>query len=367
MTEGSGHDGGRGSQRPGSPSPPRALQNLLTLHDAPWRWSAGVQAGVATGVPLAAFTVAGHQSLGLVASLGAFTALYGSTLRLGDRLRVLPLVAAGVVAASALGVLCAASPWLTVACLVAVAALACAVAFGVGLGPPGPMQFVLVAGVSSHLAAPARLGGASLDPLAIPALVAVGALGAYLLVVAPLALPLVRRREGKTAGLGALFPPTRLGGEMATIAARVVAAVAAAGLLSLPLGVRRSYWMVMVAGAVLQASHASRSGALRAAHRVLGTCLGVAVFGLVELTEPSGLWLVAVLALLQFAIEVVVARHYALALAFITPAALTIAGAGGTDGPLALVGQRVVDTVLGAAVAMAVLWASEWVRARRTR
>jgi hypothetical protein len=33
------------------------LQSLLGLSDGPWRWSAGVQAGVASAVPLAAFTL----------------------------------------------------------------------------------------------------------------------------------------------------------------------------------------------------------------------------------------------------------------------------------------------------------------------
>jgi uncharacterized membrane protein YccC len=120
----------------------------------------------------------------------------------------------------------------------------------------------------------------------------------------------------------------------------------------------------MVAGAVLQASHVSRSSTIRAMHRILGTLLGVAIFSLINLAEPRGLWLVAVLALLQFAIEVVVARHYALALTFITPTALTISAAGGTDGSLALGTERLVDTLLGAAVAMAVLWTSEWIRAK---
>ena len=110
---------------------------------------------------------------------------------------------------------------------------------------------------------------------------------------------------------------------------------------------------------MLQAGQASRSNATRAVHRIVGTVCGVALFGLVELAEPRGLWLVAILALLQFAIEVVVARHYALALAFITPTALRISAAAGTDAPLTLVSERVVDTVLGAAIAMAVLGACE--------
>jgi hypothetical protein len=124
-----------------------SLQSLVGFSDGPWRWSAGVQVSAATALPPAAFTSTGHQSLGLIASLGAFTALYGTTLRLRERLRALPIVAIGFVTASVVGVLCGTNGWLSIVCLVTVAAVACTIAFGVGLGPPGPMQFVLVAGV----------------------------------------------------------------------------------------------------------------------------------------------------------------------------------------------------------------------------
>jgi hypothetical protein len=334
-----------------------SLHNLVGFSDGPWRWSAGVQGSVATALPLAAFTLTGHQSLGLIASLGAFTALYGTTLRLRARLRALPIVAIGFVAASLVGVLCSTNVWLTMACLVTVAAVACTIVFGVGLGPPGPMQFILVAGVSGHLAA--RFP--STDVFAIPCLVATGALSAYLVVILLSSLSLMRRPEVEAVCLRTQFLPCWRDAEAATIALRVVVAVATAGLLSVPFGVHRSYWVIMVAGAVLQGTHLSRSSAIRAMHRVLGTVLGVAIFGLINLAEPRGLWLVVILALLQFAIEVVVARHYALALAFITPTALTISAAGGTDGSLALATERLVDTLLGAAIAMAVLWTSEWV------
>ena len=75
-------------------------------------------------MPLALFTLAGHQSLGLIAVLGAFTALYCPNLRLSERLTALPPVAAGFVLASGLGVVCAANAWLTIACLIFVAVLA---------------------------------------------------------------------------------------------------------------------------------------------------------------------------------------------------------------------------------------------------
>jgi uncharacterized membrane protein YccC len=121
----------------------------------------------------------------------------------------------------------------------------------------------------------------------------------------------------------------------------------------------------MVAGAVLQTSHVSRFSAIRAMHRVLGTVLGVAIFGLIKLADPRGFWLIVILALLQFSIEVVVARHYALALTFITPTALIISSAGSSGDLIALGVERLVDTLFGAAIAMAVLWISEWVRRRQ--
>ena len=341
-----------------------SLQSLLGLSDGPWRWSAGIYASIATALPLAAFTQTGHQSLGLIASLGAFTALYGSTLRLGDRLRALPLVAIGFVTASVLGVLCGTNVWLSIACVVAVAAVACTIVFGAGLGPPGPMQFVLVAGISGHLATLTRLNFAISEVFAIPALVAAGAFSAYLLVIALLALPRMDKPEPEAVCLRARFSPLLRNTESKIIAVRVIAAVAAASLLSVPLGMHHSYWMVMVAGAVLQGSHVSRFSAIRAMHRVLGTILGVAIFGLIKLADPQGIWLVVILALLQFSIEVMVARHYALALTFITPTALIISAAGGTGDPLALVAERLLDTLLGSAIAMAVLWTSEWVRRR---
>jgi uncharacterized membrane protein YccC len=348
----------------GLPSEHSALRKLFALNHSPWRWSEGVEAGFANALAMMTFWLAGHLSLGLIASLGAFTALYGTTMPQYHRLRTLPLVATGFVAASVLGVLFAANAWLTIACMITVALLASKLVFGAGLGPPGPMQFVLVVGVSARLAAHARVGDASLEPVEIPMLVAVGALSAYVVVAARAALSFVRSQKSERSVAVPQFSLRRLDAEQSTITARVVFAVATAGLLSALLRVGHGYWMVMVAGAVLQATHACQYSAFRAVQRVLGTIVGVLVFGLIRLTDPQGAWLIVVVVLLQFAIEVVVARHYALALSFITPTALTIAAAAGTTAPGSLVAERLVDTLLGAIIALIVLWTSEWITKR---
>lgn len=72
------------------------------------------------------------------------------------------------------------------------------------------------------------------------------------------------------------------------------------------------------------------------------------------LAQPSGLGLVALLMLLQAATEVVVARNYALALLFITPLALINSTAGHAGSSLVPVEGRMLDTLLGAGLALAV-------------
>jgi hypothetical protein len=337
----------------------RAVSSLLKLHDAPWRWKAGLEASLAIGLPVAVFTLAGEQMWGLQAALGSFTALYGASLGRQDRVRLLPFVAVGLVLAAALGIACANNEWLTVACLVLISALASTLVLGFRLGPPGPMMFVLVAAVSGHIAAPVELTGAAQPGLRLLGLVAAGAALAYLVVIAPLLVP--GRRYPASVGLRVLLPRLGFDKDTAAVALRVVVAVLIVSLVARPLGAHRVYWVVLSAVAVLQSSPSRQLTGLRALHRVVGTLLGVGLFELLYQLHPAGLGLVAALMLLQGATEVVVARNYALALLFITPIALLNATAGHAGNTLVTVEGRVLDTLLGAGIALVLFWSSEWV------
>ncbi|QJX47607.1 FUSC family protein [Hymenobacter taeanensis] len=335
----------------------RAVRSLVKLHDAPWRWKVGLEASLAIGLPVAVFTLAGNQAWGLQAALGSFTALYGASLSRQNRALLLPFVAAGLVLAAALGIACAGNEWLPVACLVLVSALASTLVLGFRLGPPGPMMFVLVAAVSGHIAAPAALDGAGQPGLRLLGLVAAGAGLAYFVVVMPLLIP--GRRYSASVGLGVLLPRLSFDRDTAAVALRVVVAVLIASLVARPLGAHRVYWVVLSAVAVLQSSPSRQLTGLRAVHRVVGTLLGIGLFELLSLLHPIGLGLVAALMLLQGATEVVVARNYAFALLFITPIALLNATAGHAGNTLVTVEGRVLDTLLGAGIALVLFWFSE--------
>lgn len=336
------------------------VRQMLALRNAPWRWRVGVQAALALGIPAAIIVLLGFEREALVASMGAFTALYYPNVHTADRLKLLPIIAAGFSAYAFLGTFAGASPNLTAIFLIVLTAFAAVFSLGTGLGSPGPMMFVLVAGVNGMIASAGSYADSRFGIWTTPMLVTLGAASAYFVTVAPLLLPRFRRRNEPAPNLRDILRFDRWDLTSRIIAYRVIAAASIATLVAVPAGFSHAYWVIMVAGVVLQVSHSLRHTISRVIHRMLGTIAGVAVFALVVQLELSGLQLVLMLALLQGIVEVVVARHYALALLFITPLSLTIATAN-HDIPVSVIAtERIVDTFLGVVIAMIVLLASEW-------
>ena len=117
------------------------------------------------------------------------------------------------------------------------------------------------------------------------------------------------------------------------------------------------YWVIAFSALVLHQGGPRVARTYRAVHRLLGTLVGLGLFLLLALAEPAGWWMVAVVVSLQFAIELLVARNYGLAVTLITPLALIVSTGGRFDGePWGLVGERLLDTVVGVTVALVVVW-----------
>jgi Fusaric acid resistance protein-like len=328
------------------------LKKLLALGDSPWRWVAGAEAALAVALPTTGFVLAGHASEGLIGSLGAFTALHFTKSPARTRAAALPFVIAGLVIASATGVVCSGSPALILTGLVATAAAASLLTQGFATGPPGALMFVLVAGVSGHLADRVP------NPALIPLWVGITAVASYLIVLAP-SVPGLYRNSHTGSGQLAHTPITwTLDNAKLKIAARLTLAAAAAGVLTAVLGMDRMYWAVASAIAVLQTRNPRGPVLLRATHRVLGSVLGVGVFAGLYLLHPTGVGLVGILAALQGIGEVVVVRNYGLALALLTPIALLISSSAHTATPYSIVSYRLIDTLLGCAIAVVIWWAT---------
>jgi uncharacterized membrane protein YccC len=127
------------------------------------------------------------------------------------------------------------------------------------------------------------------------------------------------------------------------------------------------YWVLLTVVAILQNDHRIRLTALRAVQRVGGTLVGVGLFAIIALWSPSGIWLAVLVAALIFVAQLVIMSNYGLGLVLITPLALTIAAQGHSEPLLSIVGDRVVDTILGGGIALVVLMFSIALRQVRRR
>lgn len=338
---------------------PQGVRELLTAvvrpSPSPPRLGIAIQAGIAMMLVVGLPALAGQAQLGLLASTGALSALYLSARSRRERIRRLPLVQLGLLAAVALGAVTGGSAIAAPIVLAVVAIGAVLLVSATAVGPPGALFPVLGAGVASRLVGPASAGGDGLDPLLVIACTAAGAAFAYLVVVAPLVVPAVRRRDRERPVTVLRFA---LDASSRTVVLRVSVAAVLASALAAVIGLQRGYWVVVAVVAVLQAGRGRRLTGVRAVHRVAGTLVGAGVFVLAATLlglPAAGVLLAVVLGALQFGAEMVVVRHYGIALLFVTPLALLIAEAGSPGDPWLIAGTRVLDTAIGCAIALLVL------------
>lgn len=127
-----------------------------------------------------------------------------------------------------------------------------------------------------------------------------------------------------------------------------------AGTIATTAGLGHPYWAAVAATAPLSGTDAAARFA-RATHRLVGTLVGLGVAYLILAGSPGTLLLVAAVALFQVLTELLIARNYALAMIAVTPMALVLTYLGSPMNVTRLVTDRLIETLIGAAVTVAVL------------
>ena len=449
------------------PTPPlrrarNPVRQLLVVNDVQPPWPFALRATVCIAVPVLIGWAADDLAAGLIATIGAFTSLYGSGRPYLNRGAHLGVIAVCFSLAVALGDWAAEVAWVGVLTVSVIAIAAVLVCNALAVGPPGAYMFVLACaagtGVASEHLSPWRVGllvfaggafawlvhmSGSLTGLRRPEKAAVAAAAQAVarfvdavgsssegsarhraatalhqswnvLVtfqpVNPRPNSTLHRLRALNRELHVLFAEVMCaaanheqssgdGAERArrlgllahgatdvdgapgvdetplgrpgpfellrqSVAARsptryVVAragiAVCLAGFIASALGVDRAYWAMSAAVLMLHQGFDWIRTLQRGLERLLGTLIGLVLAGAVLVLQPQGLWLIGIVALLQFTIEMFLVRNYALAVVFITPLALTVSSGGRPVGDVGgLMLARGVDTLIGCVVALGV-------------
>ena len=450
------------SPEPQLPPPlkrPSFLQSLqFILRPLPRRWPWAARAALCMGVPLACGLAIGDLRAGVIASLGAFTSLYGGDRPYHNRAILLAIVALAFSLLVCFGVCARPSVLASVALPVVVAVSSTFLCNALNIGPPGAYMFVLACAVGSALPTEpftvwqigllVLSGGAfswcvqmagmlfrprgpesdALNAAAAATAQFVQSIGTqredYTRHAAALSLydawtklvalqpksssqsPALNRLRASNRELHRLFVryitavhpggaadsidgrPASLVAEAgaqdpanavfeaplghygiresicesmtwssiaALAAVRVGLAATFTGVISVAMGLERAYWMVAASVLVLHQGLDWTRTFQRSVERVVGTFVGLGFAGVLLSLHFGGAYLVAVLTVLQFVIEMVVVRSYALAVVFITAMALVIASGGYAVRDLGhLLWVRGLDTVLGCLIGLGV-------------
>ncbi|CAI9407199.1 hypothetical protein AESSP_01775 [Aestuariimicrobium sp. T2.26MG-19.2B] len=308
------------------------------------------RAAVSVVVPLLVVVWLGRLDWAPWVSFGALTSLYGRTVLDRDRFGQQLWAGASLCAAVVSGVLISGLPhveWWVVVLGSVVSFAGSLLGDAVRWHPPGPL-FMLFG-----LAVCASTGvGASRAPVA---LVVCASTVAFSLVVGQVGAAvggrLGRPRIPRPHFTRALTPEDALRHLL-----RFVLATSLAGTIATLVGGTHPYWAMVAACAALGGPDLA-ARLVRGVHRVIGTLVGLVLAAAVLGVHPRGVWLVVVIAALQWVTEVLVGRNYALACVFITPLALSMGQLAHEVPVNALIVDRGWETLLGAAVAILVLLA----------
>ncbi|GAA1492304.1 FUSC family protein [Curtobacterium herbarum] len=327
------------------------------------------RAAIAGGVPLALLIGLGMPQYAAFAMFAGFTAIFGATEPYRQRAVTTGVAGALQVACMAAGIavsLLGAPLWLQGTGLVLVLVVAVSTLSALRTIPAQPIfpvfAFVVSALVPVHTGDLPLLATIILGSVVWAWLVAMSG-AAFRRVLHPYAphrfRPLAdpKHRSLAVVGTSALWE---------TVALNVVGALVAGTVAEFLPGLGHPYWAVIAVVSTLPALR-QRHTVSRAVQRVVGTVGGTVVAVGILLLEPSAWWIVVIAVIGQFMAEVFVARNYAVCLLFLTPLALAVSWLSLPEAPGLLALDRIVQTLLGAFVSVALLAVGRVVERRRGR
>lgn len=319
------------------------LRHLAAFNNSDRQWHMPLCAALASGLPLLAGAYFDQMNYGFIASLGGVVFLYVPNTSLSHRMVSLMACTFGMSACYTLGLMCHYFPQLLlVPVLSFIAILVTMVRRFYALGPPGSLFFIVAAAIGAY---------SPINGMQVPLFVGLLTLGClqacliaffYSLYILPKYAPLPVRPLSPATFEFLIF-------DSVVIGSFVGISLAVAQVMQL----ERAYWVPVSCLAVMQGA-SMRAVWNKQVHRIMGTCIGL-VFSWGLLMLPLDKWRISLMVMaLAFGIEILVVRHYALAVIFITPMTIFLAegghlGQGTTD---ALLHARLLDTVLGSVVGL---------------
>ncbi|MGY2744590.1 FUSC family protein [Arthrobacter sp. UYCu723] len=349
----------------------KLFAEMFTMAPGHKDYQVAIRCAVGVFVPLITLVLLDRLNLAIFASFGAFTGIYGRNephakrfvlqFRAGTLMLLVMLLAAlAARAGGALGLSTADTIWMQVVATTLVAGGCSLIVAWWRLRPAGSLfhifAFAAIASIPSQ------------PPLWQAMLVAVLTVAFSLLIGMSSRVARSRRSPWVWPHPARLTPAEKRAARLESLGYLVAAGLAGTlGTLAGEwLGFGHNYW-AMVAAVVPLVGHTTRHRVSRGVQRIVGTAVGLVLLAGILLLQPAPWQTVLVIAACQFGAEMFIARQYVLAQIFVTPLALISTLLVAPSAPGLLLRDRILETVIGAAVGIGVVLAPTVWRQLRAR
>ncbi|MBA4849390.1 FUSC family protein [Emticicia sp. BO119] len=270
-------------------------------------WHIPVLASICTGLPLLVGYYLGRLDYGTLACMGGLVILYLPSTSLENRLLTLLVCAFGFILSFTVGIAFGFNHYLS-------AVIIGVYAFGINwltnyfsVSPPGNFFFVMLASMASCM---------PFDLMSIPTkigLLALGTMGGFVFAMV-YSLYIIRKHSHKIKDVG--YQKRRYINltESFIIGLFITVSLLTGHLFEFD----NPYWIPISCLAIMQGLNVVQVGQ-RSFHRIVGTFIGMGFSWFLLQLNLSTLQICISIIILQYIIEVLVVRHYALAVIFITP------------------------------------------------
>lgn len=318
----------------------REVKSLFELKETERLWHIPILASLCVGLPLLIGYSLDKLDYGLLSCMAGLVILYLPTTTVARRMITMLACSFGFMISFVVGICFSFNPILSSVVLGLFALSVHWVANYFGMKPPGSFFFIMIASIASCM--PFNL-------MTIPTRVGLIGMGAMLASLLALfySLYITKKHPPKTELIVVRKSNYTTLFESAIVGFFIFLSVLIGHLFKL----NNPYWLPISCAAVMQGASFQHVGQ-RSFQRVLGTFIGLGLAWMLLLLKMTPLTICICIMVLQFIIEMLVVRHYGLAVIFITPLTLFLAEAGSamTVDPTALISVRFMDILFGSII-----------------
>jgi len=322
------------------------MKSLFTFNSTTRKWHLPVVAGLSVGIPMVIGWLTDNMEAGKLASLAGLSILYIQSDNLVERMIILMTCCFGITLSYSVGLLFSFNS------IVAPIALG-VLSFGIHYSlhqlkmtrPPGNFFFIMIA--STAICTP-------FDPETIPTKVGYVALGTILTCGLALVYSLLTLKKN---GLSLTFE-TNKDAHTNIVESLVFGLFIAISLaVALYLDIENPYWIPISCLAVMQGS-SSKHIWTRGTQRIIGTIIGLGLTWGIAYSNPTPLFMVIGIIVLQIIVEFLIVRNYAIAVVFITILTIFLAESGNelSHNTTEVFLARLFDILIGSAIGIIGGW-----------